>query len=149
MHRSLEYGFDDVSQESNFSEMKIKINGWVQVAIKSPNEQISALGFMIFPDAAYSGIMIFCDEEGLLKNLELTWRRPWDEAPLVGKLYWVAYREIMTDEGPDFTIHPLPEHQIRSIVADLTTLGWNELMLFDEEVALKDNLPGGGKMGTV
>ena len=65
----------------------------------------------------------------------------------MGKLYWVAYRNVVIDGEPDVMLYPLPTTCINLMINNLKRLGWSQLMAFDEKVAAQENFPSGGRIG--
>lgn len=141
MHRMLEYSLEEIKHEITYADLKTKIGGWAEIAIRCDAEHI---GQMVPGCNGEPGIVVMCDSDGHPKNLNLTYFRPNDMSPLVGKLYWLSYKEISTNEGPDFVFHPLTEKHKECLVQALKDNGWGELIVFEESVAKnKNNLPGG------
>ena len=129
MHRQNEYSIEDVSDDITYDELKGIIGGWAEVAL--------------YDDTAKTAI--FCDSDGHPKGLGFTMYRITDGHPLVGKLVWVSYENVMTDEGPDRKFSPLSQQAMNLLLASLKSNGWAELAYMDEDEAAKDgHLPGGG-----
>ena len=149
MHRIHEYGIEDVEDTITYPQLKELIGGWAEIAMKTNVDGVATLipTFSKKDLKSYDGVMVFCDSDGHPKGLGLTWVRPWDNAPLVGKLCWVAYRNVVVDRSPDIELYPLPTACINAMINYLKQMGWGQLMAFDEKVAAQENYTSGGGLG--
>lgn len=133
MYRLQQYGIEDVEDVISLQFLQDGIKGYPEVAMKCmPND----IGNLLPGCEGEPGMMIFCDEEGKLKDLEPSFIRPTDGDTLVGKLYWVCYKDIQVEYEPgyfepDMIFTPLTEKMMAAIILKLKKWNWNEVM-FDE-----------------
>lgn len=119
------------------------IGGWVGVALRVPAEQIHK----VLPNTkSKSNMIIFCDDEGYLKELPPTCGRASDGHMLVGPVVYARYTEYWDEDGRDERYHPLDKIQLADFVKMLKNMNWNELML-DEIDYSNGIIMSGGEVG--
>jgi hypothetical protein len=129
MHRSKEYKLEEVPIDVNHEWLRENMNGWPETALRIHPSRISDM--LTGCPRGEPGIMIMCDSDGHAKELDFTMFRATDGAPLVGKLYWLSYKEIYILGEMDYSMHALTKNQLESILKMLGNLGWSEIV-FEE-----------------
>lgn len=105
----------DWPEHAPLERYQAEVGGYVQEAMK-----VGLLKGGPGDLAPEHGLVVLCDEEGLLKlNPVLTAYRPWDRHPLAGDLLVVSYFE--GEDGGDW--RPLTEAE--AAMVELVTVPWS------------------------